>query len=479
MRTIAVINQKGGSGKTTSAINLAACLASQGEPTLLVDMDPQGHCALGLAIPEDSIDLQVGDAMLAPEDRLLDRQRLVWTVRRNLHLIPSTMRLASLEASRGGLADREDRDLRLAKVLRQFEDHYRWAIIDCPPSIGLLTYNALRAASELLIPVETGYFALKGATKQVATLEAIARRIGTETAYHILPTMHEPEGPLSSDIMGEISRLFRSRVTPSAIRSDTRLKEAASLGVPVVDYAPRSRGAEDYTLLAEWIRSKPIERPQALPMDEQPPAVEPKPFDRPATSAHPGVFTQAEIHRDRPEPQPVTIRHEASRDAGDTDIQHSATMSRAAELAARARQLADTTASRQQKRASDERVAHAMQVLEREQEQTTQPSSALRRLFGAHQTSRGVLFVYPAEPDASVSIAGDFNNWSAQASPMRFNSRVGVHEAVIELKPGQHRYRLIIDGKWITDPYNPESAPNPFGQTDSVIVVREAQRHTP
>ena len=90
-----------------------------------------------------------------------------------------------------------------------------------------------------------------------------------------------------------------------------------------------------------------------------------------------------------------------------------------------------------------------------------------------------MLFVYPAEPGATVAIAGDFNNWSAEASPMRFNSRVGVHEAVIELKPGQHRYRLIIDGKWITDPYNPESAPNPFGQTDSVIVVREAQRPTP
>lgn len=469
MRTIAIVNQKGGSGKTTSAINLAACLAARGEPTLLVDMDPQGHCALGLAIPEESIDQQIGDALLAPDDRPLDTQRLIWTVRRNLHLIPSTTRLAALEAARGGLADREDRDLRLAKVLRRFEDHYRWAIIDCPPSIGLLTYNALRAASELLIPVETGYFALKGATKQVSTLEAIARRIGSEIGYHILPTMHDPAGTLSKDIRGEINRLFRGKVTPTAIRSDIRLKEAASLGVPVIDYAPRSRGTEDYAALADWLCTKPIIHPIAESVFSTGPS-EPKPFPYSPPSATLGGFTSVDIS-DREQTQDAP----SQASVGATTLQASATMSRAAELAARARQLADTSAARQAKRATDERVVRAMQAIEQdmlEEPQPAEPDTALRRLFGAHQTSRGVLFVYPAEPGATVCIAGEFNNWSPSANPMRFNHRVGVHETIIPLPPGQHRYRIIIDGRWTSDPYNPVSAPNPYGQPDSIVVVR-------
>lgn len=473
MRTIAIINQKGGSGKTTSAINLAACLAAQGEPTLLVDMDPQGHCALGMAIPEESIDQQIGDAMLVPDDRPLDAHRLVWPVRRNLHLIPSSTRLAALEAARGGLADREDRDLRLTKVLRRFEDHYRWAIIDCPPSIGLLTYNALRAANELLIPVETGFFALKGATKQVATLEAISRRIGAEIAYHILPTMHDPDAPLSTDIAAEIDRLFRSRVAPVAIRCDARLKEAASLGVPAIDYAPRSRGAQDYAALAAWLCSKPVQTASSVREDFVDSPSEAKPFPYSPASATLGGFSSIDIREDQPQTG-------ASENA--TDAQHplaaSATMSRAAELAARAKRLADTTAARQTKRASDERVAQVMQTIERDlnNSEPAEPSPALRRLFGAHQTSRGVLFVYPAEPGASVCIAGEFNGWTPETSPMRFNPRAGVHEAIVELKPGTHRYRLVIDGKWTADPFNPHSAPNPFGQTDSIIDVREAQR---
>lgn len=480
MRTIAIVNQKGGSGKTTSAINLAACLAARGEPTLLVDMDPQGHCALGMAIPEESIDQQIGDAMLVPDDRPLDTHRLVWTVRRNLHLIPSTTRLAALEAARGGLADREDRDLRLAKTLRRFEDHYRWAIIDCPPSIGLLTYNALRAASELLIPVETGFFALKGATKQVATLEAIARRIDSDIDYHILPTMHDPDASLSVDIMAEIDRLFRGKVAPTTIRSDTRLKEAASLGVPVIDYAPRCRGAMDYIALADWLCSKPI---RSAPAPRQTGAFAPaeaKHFPYSPASATLGGFSSVDIREDQQQTQTAQAEpNTESSAATDGPAITSATLSRAAELAARARKLADTTAARQQKRAADDRVVQAMHAIEREMtadETPSEPSPALRRLFGAHQTSRGVLFVYPAEPDARVSIAGEFNDWSPSATPMRFNNRVGVHEAVVELSPGQHRYRLIIDGKWTADPYNPQSAPNPFGQTDSIIDVREAQR---
>lgn len=164
MRTIAIINQKGGSGKTTTAINLSASLARRGHRVLLVDVDPQSHCALGLAIPESHVEVNVGDVMLAPESRRVAPESALWRVSKGLDLLPSSTRLAALEAARGGLAEREDRDRRLLESLRPFADEYDWCLIDCPPFIGLLTFNALRAADEVLIPVETGYFALEGAT---------------------------------------------------------------------------------------------------------------------------------------------------------------------------------------------------------------------------------------------------------------------------------------------------------------------------
>ncbi len=179
MRTIAIVNQKGGCGKTTSAINLAGVFAASGYKTLLVDMDPQSHCAAGLAIPEQRIDVQIGDAMAGiGTSREVDLERLLWRVSRNLDLAPSTMKLATVEAARGELAGKADAESRLSKVLRRIADRYDICFIDCSPAIGLLTYNAIVAADEVIIPVETGFFSLQGATKQVNTIRSMAKRLG-------------------------------------------------------------------------------------------------------------------------------------------------------------------------------------------------------------------------------------------------------------------------------------------------------------
>ncbi|NUQ52197.1 MAG: AAA family ATPase, partial [Phycisphaerales bacterium] len=254
MRTIAIINQKGGCGKTTSAINLAGVWAKRGIRTLLVDLDPQSHCAAGLGIPEARLDLDIADALLSPA-RSVDQSRLLWRVARGLDLAPSRMKLAGLEAARGGLADKPDKERRLANLLHHFAGDYDAAIIDCPPSIGLLTFNALTAATTVLIPVETGYFALQGAAKQVQTVESLNRRIGVQTPVRLFGTLHDPDDVHSSALLDELRRQFADRVAPVAIRRDPKLKEAAAFGRPIIDHDHESHGSIDYALLSDWLLS--------------------------------------------------------------------------------------------------------------------------------------------------------------------------------------------------------------------------------
>ncbi len=253
MHIVSIINQKGGCGKTTTAINLAGVLARSGLRTLLVDLDPQSHCAAGLGIPEQRIELDIGDAMLAGRGGGFDYARLIWRAGRNLDLAPSTMKLAGLEAARGGLADKPDKERRLAGVLSELSDGYDIACIDCSPAIGLLTYNALAAATSVLVPVETGFFSLQGATKQVTTVKTLGGRLGVHVPTWLLPTIHDPESELAADLLDELKRRFTDKVVPTLIRRDVKLKEAASFGQPIVEYAPDSQGAIDYVRLGEWV----------------------------------------------------------------------------------------------------------------------------------------------------------------------------------------------------------------------------------
>ncbi|HLO42378.1 MAG TPA: AAA family ATPase, partial [Phycisphaerales bacterium] len=256
VRTVAIVNQKGGCGKTTTAISLAGVYASQGLRVLLVDMDPQSHCAAGLGIPEKRIELDITDALTAHPPGSLDPARLIWKPSRNLDLIPSRMRLAGLEALRGGLADREDRHTRLARILARIADQYDLCLIDCSPAVGLLTYNALAAATTALIPVETSFFALQGASRQVSTVRSMAKHLSVQLRTWLVATLHDPAAPLAVDLFEELRRRFGDAVCPYTIRHDLRLREAASIGKTIVQYAPDSTGADDYAMVAGWLRSK-------------------------------------------------------------------------------------------------------------------------------------------------------------------------------------------------------------------------------
>src|SRR5437867_2553537 len=174
MRIIAIINQKGGCGKTTTSINLAACLARLGQKTLLADMDPQGHCGTGLAVPEEQIERTIYEALIEESDGKPSKlSEVVWQIASEFDLAPSNIRLAAFEQVFAGRAGREDR---LVKALEPVKGTYEWTIIDCPPSVGLLTFNALKACDEVIVPVETGFFSLHGLTKMMETLELMKDR---------------------------------------------------------------------------------------------------------------------------------------------------------------------------------------------------------------------------------------------------------------------------------------------------------------
>src|SRR5437763_2224985 len=261
MRTVAIINQKGGCGKTTTSINLAACLARLGQKTLLVDMDPQGHCGTGLAVPEEQIERKIFDCLLDPADtkdgkpaKLSDA---VWQIATDFDLAPSNIKLAAFEQVFAGRAGREDR---LTKALAAVSNNYKWAIVDCPPSVGLITFNALRACDEVIVPVETGFFSLHGLAKMMETLELLKERCGKDILIRVLPTLYDTRTKLAREVLSELRAKFREYLMESVVNFNTKLKEAASFGQPITEYDPGSRGYKDFVNLArELMGHRPVE----------------------------------------------------------------------------------------------------------------------------------------------------------------------------------------------------------------------------
>ncbi len=226
---------------------------------MLVDMDPQSHCAAGLGVPESGIEHGVAELLLGDLERPLDAKAHLWEIGTNLHLLPSTVQLATLEAPAGPLASRLDRDRRLARMLSWWREDFEWCIVDCPPTIGLLTFNALMASDLVLVPVETGYFSLKGAEKQIQTIGALVERRQRSIPFYLLPTLVDETKPLSRDILAALSTRFSEHLLPVVVRNHEVLREAASFGQPVTEYAPGSDAETDFQVLAQWLESWRIE----------------------------------------------------------------------------------------------------------------------------------------------------------------------------------------------------------------------------
>lgn len=247
-RIIAVVNQKGGVGKTTTAINLAAALAEAGKFVLLVDMDPQGNATSGLGLSREEVTHGVYEA-LAKQRRLHDV--IYNTAHDGLRLIPSNTNLAGANIE---LVDVERREFQLHDLLQEAKHAYDYVIIDCPPSLGLLTINSLTASTEILIPVQTEYYALEGLGQLLETISLIKEHIKPDIAVMgAVMTMYDRRTRLSEDVMNELYKYFPDRIFRAVIPRTVRLAEAPSYGKTIFHYDPKGKGAKAYERLAREI----------------------------------------------------------------------------------------------------------------------------------------------------------------------------------------------------------------------------------
>ncbi len=249
-RIIAVANQKGGVGKTTTAVNLSAALARLGEKVLLIDIDPQGNTTSGVGLSKREVRVCIYDALIneLPLERIILPSR--W---KNLFVVPATIQLAGAEIE---LVPTVSREVKLREALAPVKGDYSIIIIDCPPSLGLLTLNALTAASGVLIPIQCEYYALEGLGQLMNTISLVRKHLNDALIIEgVVLTMFDSRTNLSEQVVEEVREYFKDKVYRTIIPRNVRLSEAPSHGLHILEYDPRSKGAEVYMALAEEVSS--------------------------------------------------------------------------------------------------------------------------------------------------------------------------------------------------------------------------------
>lgn len=247
-KIIAITNQKGGVGKTTTAVNLSSCLAELGKKALLVDIDPQGNSTSGMGLDRMKIKFCIYDAIInnLPVKKIIQETHV-----KNLKILPATIQLAGAEIE---LVPTMSREVKLKKVLQEIHEEFDFIIIDCPPSLGLLTINALTASNSVLVPIQCEYYALEGLSQLINTIKLVQKHLNPDLKIEgALLTMFDVRTNLSSQVVEEVKRFFGSLVYETIIPRNVRLSEAPSHGQPIIYYDPKSKGAQVYQELAREV----------------------------------------------------------------------------------------------------------------------------------------------------------------------------------------------------------------------------------
>lgn len=247
-RIIAVANQKGGVGKTTTSINLSACLAELGQRVLVVDVDPQGNTTSGLGVDKNNVENTIYELMLG--ECTID-ECIIKNVLDNLDVMPSNVNLSGAEIDLIGV---DEREYILQKEINKVRDNYDFVIVDCPPSLSMLTVNAMTASDTVLVPIQCEYYALEGLSQLIHTINLVKKRLNPDLEMEgVVFTMYDARTNLSLQVVENVKENLKQTIYKTIIPRNIRLAEAPSHGLPINLYDPKSAGAESYRLLAEEV----------------------------------------------------------------------------------------------------------------------------------------------------------------------------------------------------------------------------------
>jgi len=450
MDIIAIVNQKGGCGKTTTSINLSASIASRGKKVLLIDLDPQGHATLGLNIREDRFKKSMYDVLSNLTNIGLDD--IIIPVSENLDLAPSNILLSVIEQQLSGISDREKR---LAENIKRMKREYSFIIFDCPPSLGLLTFNALIACNRVIIPIETSFFSLQGVMKLLETINLVKEGSNSELKFKALITMYDRRKKFDQEIMKNIKNYFKEECFDTVIRSNVKLKECASFGYPITQYDNSCTGFEDYANLANEVFTDCGISHQIQESKIEEVVAESESFQPSATCCQEQgskIKIKEGIHvPDSYQLSTVSFQEESEAKVQEATSEHNSP------------QLPPINSGEQESKVKE---VSSVQVAEQKEEEKFEE-------VVPEQVWDVVTFSYWAPEAKVVQIAGDFNNWSSEEGIRLEKKGDGLWEAKLPLKRGTYQYKYIVDGNWMIDPNNPLKVPNSFGGENSLLELKK------